>query len=228
MRNEIVRKFAGFRASAALSQISILLVVCGGCLRAQNPVLDSYFKGQELTLRAYEAAARIAAEAQRAKIEREQIELQQQSSQEHSQPARQAPQAPVAKVQADDSIDGVLRTMKSNYPDFDSYSSDMGTLTQIFAPGTSPAFTLERYLEGLYFIAKSVRPQQAVKAPLITNAEVVALKRNGLGNAVIIAKLGASSSALTLDTDAIIQLKQDGMSDAVIAAMLELDRKRHP
>ena len=214
-----------------VTQRSVLLILCGVALRAQSPVLDSYLKGQESSARMYEAAARIAIERQRLELQQHEAAAQIAAEAEKVKLERQRVELQQRQVPTVSDTDGsrfanLLKEIKSTYPDFDSYTPDIGTLSQIFAIGNSPAFTLERYLEGLYFIAKYSRLQQAAKLPPITNAEVVSLKESGLGDDVIISKLGASSSALTLDTDGIIRLKKDGMSDAVIAAMLEVDRKR--
>src|ERR1039457_2681258 len=66
------KSMAGRTLRLLLSAASLCVTV-----RAQNPVWDSYFKGQEAALRAYEAAARMAAEEQESRLEREGFELQQ-------------------------------------------------------------------------------------------------------------------------------------------------------
>jgi hypothetical protein len=195
-----------------------LVAVCSVSAYAQNSVMDSFFRGQEAARQMNETAARIAIAVERARLERERFEAQQRQS---TQQGRAADELTAA------TIDAALKSMQTRFPDFNAYTPDMGVLSQVFAKGNSSAFTIERYLEGLYLIAKYSKVQGAAvpKLPPITNAEVVSLKNSGFSDDVIMSKLKASTSALTLDTESLINLKKDGISESVITTMLELDRK---
>jgi hypothetical protein len=195
-----------------------LVAVCSVSAYAQNSVMDSFFRGQEAAQQMYESTARIAIAVERARLERERFEAQQRQSTQQGRATDGFTPA---------TVDAALKSMRTRFSDFDAHIPDMRLLSQVFAMGNSPAFTFERYLEGLYLIAKYSKAQGAAvpKLPPITNAEVVSLKNSGFSDDVIMSKLKASTSALTLDTESLINLKKDGISESVITTMLELDRK---
>jgi hypothetical protein len=70
--------------------------------------------------------------------------------------------------------------------------------------------------------ANQMPASTGVVAPgAMTNDDVVALRRAGFDDAVIIAKVRKSQGAFRLDTPDLVGLKNAGVSQAVIAAMLE-------
>ncbi len=68
-------------------------------------------------------------------------------------------------------------------------------------------------------------PAQAVSAaPALTNSNILELKKAGLSDDLIVAKIRASRGDYRLDTDDLIALKKAGLPDAAIRAMLEAAR----
>src|SRR5262245_23587015 len=55
----------------------------------------------------------------------------------------------------------------------------------------------------------------------LTNADVIKLTKSGLGDEVIVAKIGQAQTDFRLDTDSLVQLKNEGVGDTIIAAMLK-------
>jgi hypothetical protein len=70
---------------------------------------------------------------------------------------------------------------------------------------------------------KSDGPNVAL-GPALTNADVLKLKKAGLGDQLVIDKIRASRADYKLETADLIELKQSGLSDAVIGAMIEASK----
>jgi hypothetical protein len=64
-------------------------------------------------------------------------------------------------------------------------------------------------------VAGSVRAQE-----VLTNDSVIAMKKAGLSDAVILAKIRGTQSKFDLSTKSLVELKQAGLSDQIIEAML--------
>ena len=60
----------------------------------------------------------------------------------------------------------------------------------------------------------------ATRGTKMTNADVLALHKAGFGDDVILAKIGGSASAFTVEASDLVMLKTAGVSERVIAAML--------
>jgi hypothetical protein len=74
----------------------------------------------------------------------------------------------------------------------------------------------------------AIAPVITSKAPsqaAMTNADVLALSKAKLGEALIIEKIMSSSTNFKLDTGDMLDLKQQGVSDAVVAAMLKAPQR---
>jgi hypothetical protein len=65
----------------------------------------------------------------------------------------------------------------------------------------------------------------AASGPRLTNDDVVALRRAGFGDDVIVAKIRASTVAFHLDATDLVGLKSSGISDKVIATMLDAGKQ---
>jgi hypothetical protein len=65
------------------------------------------------------------------------------------------------------------------------------------------------------FVAGSVRAQE-----VLTNDAVVAMKKAGLSDGVIVAKIRSSQTKFDLSSTSLVNLKQAGLSDQIIEAML--------
>jgi len=151
----------------------VTLFLCGS-LAAQNDVLEAFIRGREAALRQRELER---AERQR-QFENEQVRKQEERAQKtfdlqleqerlRLEQARRelelakggfpaATQAsPAEQEQADGALKQVMLKLAERYSDFTDHVDAVAGLTTLFAPGTSPEWTLERYLEGLYLIAKS-------------------------------------------------------------------------
>lgn len=69
-------------------------------------------------------------------------------------------------------------------------------------------------------MARAIAPD----GPALTNGSVLDLKKAGLSDEIIVAKIRASRGDYHLETDDLIALKKAGISDAAIRAMLEAAR----
>src|SRR6266852_5725263 len=67
----------------------------------------------------------------------------------------------------------------------------------------------------LLLLAASVAAQE-----VLTNDSVIAMKKAGLSDAVILAKIRSSQSKFDVSTQSLVSLKQAGLSDQVIEAMV--------
>src|SRR3989441_11905417 len=67
----------------------------------------------------------------------------------------------------------------------------------------------------LFLLATSVAAQE-----VLTNDVVMAMKKAGLSDTVILAKIRSSQSKFDVSTRALVDLKQAGLSDQIIEAML--------
>jgi hypothetical protein len=67
----------------------------------------------------------------------------------------------------------------------------------------------------LFLLAVSVAAQE-----MLTNDSVIAMKKAGLSDAVILAKIRSSQSKFDVSTQSLVSLKQAGLSDQVIEAMV--------
>jgi hypothetical protein len=74
------------------------------------------------------------------------------------------------------------------------------------------------------------RPDSAIPAtPLVetmTNEDVLALRRAGVSDAVIVVKMGSVHCLFRLGTSDIVVLKRAGASDPMISAMMQAMRSR--
>lgn len=61
--------------------------------------------------------------------------------------------------------------------------------------------------------------------PVMTNSDVLALKKAGFGDEVVVQKIVQSQTAFQVDTTNLIELRNAGISDAVIAAILKVSAK---
>ena len=61
----------------------------------------------------------------------------------------------------------------------------------------------------------------AFAAEVLTNDQIIAMTKGGLGDEIILGKIKVSSGQYDLSTTALLRLKSEGVSDAVIKAMLE-------
>ena len=77
------------------------------------------------------------------------------------------------------------------------------------------AFWCSVIATGTLLLTGSVRAQE-----VLTNESVVAMKKAGLSDAVILAKIRGSQSKFDLSTKSLVELKQAGLSDQIIEAML--------
>jgi hypothetical protein len=77
------------------------------------------------------------------------------------------------------------------------------------------AFWCSVIATGTLLLTGSVRAQE-----ILTNESVVAMKKAGLSDAVILAKIRGSQSKFDLSTKSLVELKQAGLSDQIIEAML--------
>ena len=68
-------------------------------------------------------------------------------------------------------------------------------------------------------IAQAPTPA-AVRAATLTNADVLALHKAGFGEALLLAKISASSAAFAVDAGDLVALKKSGVPERVIAAMV--------
>ena len=68
---------------------------------------------------------------------------------------------------------------------------------------------------GLLLLAASVAAQE-----MLSNESVIAMKKAGLSDAVILAKIRSSQSRFDVSTQSLVSLKQAGLSDQVIEAMV--------
>jgi hypothetical protein len=60
----------------------------------------------------------------------------------------------------------------------------------------------------------------------LKNSDILALKKAGLSDQLIVDKNKSSPSQFTLETADLVALKEAGMSDAIVSAMLEASRKQ--
>lgn len=70
--------------------------------------------------------------------------------------------------------------------------------------------------------AQSQTPPPPPPAPKLTNADVIAMSKAGLGDQIIIAKIRKNPGGLDGSTDGMIALKKGGVSDAVIMVIGEI------
>jgi hypothetical protein len=82
-------------------------------------------------------------------------------------------------------------------------------------------------LDPVKFAPSGPPPAQVAAAPpvqggekVLSNEDVLALRRAGFGDDVLLARIRASRGRYRLETDELLQLKKAGVSDAVIAAMI--------
>jgi hypothetical protein len=60
--------------------------------------------------------------------------------------------------------------------------------------------------------------------PVLTNADILTLKKAGFGDQLLIAKIKSSRGNYQLGATDLVSLKNAGVSDAVMAAMMEAKR----
>jgi hypothetical protein len=63
-----------------------------------------------------------------------------------------------------------------------------------------------------------------IERAVLTNADVITLKKAGLGDDLIIEKISASATAFKLDASDLVELHQAGVPDAVIKTMMHAPR----
>jgi hypothetical protein len=80
--------------------------------------------------------------------------------------------------------------------------------------------TFEVFTDAAY-TAKARGPAGATAESALKNEDVIALKKAGFSDAVLLSKIGAEAGTYRLDTQSLIDLKAAGLSDEVIAAMLK-------
>jgi hypothetical protein len=152
-------------------------------------------------------------------------------------------------------LDSAIFVVSQRHPDFKDYISDIQRAASIFSPGTSPDFTAQKYLEGLYTIAKylnfvendrtaSLSPRRggvsngAVEGPIaprtqsvagsvrkLGNGDILSLVGSGLSEAVIVSKIRSSPCEFKLDPDDLVSLKKANVPETVIQAMIEAQRR---
>jgi hypothetical protein len=87
-----------------------------------------------------------------------------------------------------------------------------------------------RYNPPATLLARATPAPRALPAPsaplgnVMTNSDVMLLKKAGLSDDLIIAKIKSARGGYKLDADDLISLKKAGLSDATIRAMLEAPR----
>jgi hypothetical protein len=79
---------------------------------------------------------------------------------------------------------------------------------------------MKRFILTLVLTVLAVSMAAAPSSETLTNADVVALVKAGLSPATITAKIAASPTAFTTDTDALVALAKNKVPDDVIQAML--------
>ena len=112
------------------------------------------------------------------------------------------------------------------------------TAVAVFVPVAAPFFLLrkgnditvaqgtrvEAFVDGehaLQVAAAAALPPPSATASVLTNDDVVALRRAGFGDQVIIAKIKTSTTAFKLSPTDLVELKAAGVSEGVMTAMLE-------
>ena len=167
-----------------MTKVVLLLLSLCVPLFAQTPGLDAYFRGIEVRRQVLRQVRRQeqldrAAEEQRQienSFERTRLELERQrlelEKRRQSTPARSPQPLAAQKQEGTLEVNQAMLVLAIRYPDFPDYADALTDLSSIFSPGNSSGFTVERYLEGLYLIAKHTSPSQGSdsKLPRITLA----------------------------------------------------------
>ena len=112
------------------------------------------------------------------------------------------------------------------------------TAVAVFVPVAAPLFLLRKghdvvvpegtridaFVDGDHSIGEAeagpLRQTATVQGNAMTNADVLALHQAGFGEPIILAKIGASRGAFTLEASDLLTLKKAGISEQVIAAMI--------
>jgi hypothetical protein len=208
-----------------MSRLSIVLIISAGCFGQQGE--DAFSKAfrqssqqrheREMLKERLKVEREIA--DQKLELERKRLELEENA---HLQTAAQPTEAQSAAFNQ-----GVL-ALSQRHSDLQGYLPEILRMSSIFAPGTSPDFTGDKYLEGLYVIAKyasfSMAKRTTAGKPL-TNADILAMAQAGLEDSVLVAKIRASPAAYTLEPEDLIRLRQSHLSSDVITAMVEASRQ---
>jgi hypothetical protein len=74
----------------------------------------------------------------------------------------------------------------------------------------------------------SATDRSADSAPVLTNADIVQMQKAGLSEAIILSKIGTSTTRFTTDTRDLIQLKEAGVNDNIIHAMVQKTDRNLP
>jgi hypothetical protein len=69
--------------------------------------------------------------------------------------------------------------------------------------------------------AVRARAPQAAHDEVLTNDNVVAMTKAGIGSDVIVSKIASSKTAFDVSADGLVRVKHEGVDDDVIAAMIE-------
>jgi hypothetical protein len=118
---------------------------------AQNPVLNGIMNGGRLR-EMQSRSQRDDAETRLLRLEAERLQLEiERLKRGTTSPLQPTPdQVEAAQRQINDAC---VR-LQQRFPDFQRYLPALERLARIFEMGRSTDFTIDRYLEGLYFIAK--------------------------------------------------------------------------
>ena len=183
------------------------------CSQQMNPIVEAFIRGQEARL-----------ESERLELERQKLELERQRiGLEHRRPARVSID-PRWVEHVVKETDQAFSRIYARFPDFRTYESEMPRLMDMVLPGSASA---EQYLECLYLVAKfgsfsslSTSSRTMARGKPMTNEDVIALVQAGIGDDIIIRRIGESSCQYRFDIGDLIKLRQNHVSDAVIRAML--------
>ena len=130
-----------------------------------------------------------------------------------------------------ENINAAIAAMRKRFPDFQSQECRIAGLMDQFREGYKGDFTVEKYLESLYLIAKyasfSSRAHEAGAIEVVTNKDVVAMVGAGMGEQTVIAKIKTSPIRFALSAGELIKLKKSRVSDAIIETMLKTQNATH-
>lgn len=171
--------------------LAVMLFLCGP-LAAQNSVTEAFELGRRLALeqRELERAERqrqfeneqarkqedraqkafdVQLEQEKLRLQRERLKLE--LAKGGVSDTTQA--TPAEQEQAEKALKQAMLKLAERYSDFAEHVDAIAGLTTLFAPGTSSEWTLERYLEGLYLIAKHGDSPTSSGGALVSEAEFV-------------------------------------------------------
>jgi hypothetical protein len=149
-------------------------------------------------------------------LEQQRLELEKEKAQASSTEESSQEVAP--------EVNRALLALTQRFPDFKDHFPEMTRLSGIFAPGKSPDLTVEKYLEGLYVIARYAsfsNTQAKLAGPALTNADIMTLAQAKVEESVILLKVRTSPARYRFGIEDLVNLSKAGVSGTVIDAMIE-------